>query len=70
MLIMPNQESEWVQQVVRNIPSPALSIQWDNSDFEAKKGSDLPNFLDRLKIYFADLVEGFANNIKDPKQEH
>ena len=41
MLIMPNQESEWVQQVVRNIPSPALSIQWDNSDFEAKKGKEI-----------------------------
>ena len=40
MLIMPNQESEWVQQVVRNIPSPAVSIQWDNSDFEAKKGEE------------------------------
>ena len=37
ILIMPNQEGDWVHQVVRNIPSPALSIQWDNSDFEAKK---------------------------------
>ena len=37
MLIKSNQESEWVHQVVRNIPSPALSIQWDNSDFEAEK---------------------------------
>ena len=37
MFIMPNQESEWVDQVLRNIISPALSIQWGNNDFEAKK---------------------------------
>ena len=40
MLIMPNQESQWVHQVIRNIPSPALSIQWDR-DFEAKKSEEI-----------------------------
>ena len=41
MLIMPNQESEWDHQVIRNIPSPALSIQWDNKDIEAKESKQI-----------------------------
>ena len=37
MMIMPNEESEWVHQIVRYIRSPALFTQGDNSDFEAEK---------------------------------
>ena len=36
-MIMPNEKSEWVHQVVRYIHSPALFIQGDNSDLEAEK---------------------------------
>ena len=36
MLIIPNQESEWVHQNVRNIPSPALCTRRNSSDFKAK----------------------------------
>ena len=37
MMIMPNEESDWVHQVFRYIHSPALFIQRDNSDFKGKK---------------------------------
>ena len=37
MMIMPNEESEWVHQVFRYIHSPTLFIRGDNSDFEAEE---------------------------------
>ena len=37
MMIMPNEESQWVHQVVLYILPPALFIQRDNSDFEGEK---------------------------------
>ena len=40
MVIMPNEESEWVDQRVRYIHWSALLVQRDNSDFEAKKKRD------------------------------
>ena len=45
MMIMPNEESEWVNQVVGYIHSPTLFIQRDNRDFEAEKKAwtDLQN---------------------------
>ena len=45
---MPNEESEWVYEVVHCIHSPVLFIQRDNNDFEAEKtANDLWNVLDR-----------------------
>ena len=71
MSIMPNQESEWIHQVVRNIPSSTLSIQWDNSDSEVeKKREQMLKYLRQIGNFSADLVEGFANNKKGPNQEH
>ena len=40
MIIMPNKESEWVHQVFHYIHSPALFIQRDNSEFEAKNNRE------------------------------
>ena len=37
MKIMPNEESEWVIQVVRYIHSSVFAIQRENSDFQNKK---------------------------------
>ena len=34
---MPNEENEWVNQVVRSLHSTALLVQRDNSDLEATK---------------------------------
>ena len=36
MLIMPNQENEWVHQVVRDIPSPTSSNPWEDSDSQGE----------------------------------
>ena len=49
MIIIPNEESDWVYHVGCNIHSPVLLIQRDNSDSEAKK-----NFEQIFKAYWTD----------------